>query len=445
MENVMILSWNWVILTDFASFKPTYLPEDNPAEFTYFFDTSGRRTCYIAPERFKTRTITEANNQGLTSSMIPDEAGEEAEFAHSGDLAPSMDIFSAGCVLIELFTEGTVPFNFAQLLSYRAGEYDPIKVLDKIENEEVRQMLSTMIQKDPGTRKSANEHLCEQRGKVFPDYFYTFLQSYMQIFSTDPQMTSDQKIVKIHENLDVLIRNVDNNEVDVQGLTLICGLVTSNVRSLKFSGAKIKATEILSELAKKLSSEVILDRILPFVITLLADKFSSVRIAAFNCITDCAQAVEQVPLSDANIFPEYILPSLVDLCHDKNDLVRLAFASRISEVAQQAVRFLDLVMLSGINADYPMPSYDTELNALHDLFGKMVSDLLTDNANSVKQALMEHSVAKLAVFFGKLKANDVILSHMITFLNDKEDHQLRLSFYENIVGVAAFVGKQIIF
>ena len=40
MENVMISSWNWVILTDFASFKPTYLPEDNPAEFSYFFDTS---------------------------------------------------------------------------------------------------------------------------------------------------------------------------------------------------------------------------------------------------------------------------------------------------------------------------------------------------------------------------------------------------------------------
>ena len=64
---------------------------------------------------------------------------------------------------------------------------------------------------------------------------------------------------------------------------------------------------------------------------------------------------------------------------------------------------------------------------------------------SVKQALMEHSVTKLAVFFGKQKANDVILSHMITFLNDKEDPQLRLSFYENIVGVAAFVGKKMKF
>ena len=153
-------------------------------------------------------------------------------------------------------------------------------------------MLSTMIQKDPQARKTANEHLCEQvlmyintifsrkknlkflvfcyiffqRAKVFPDYFYTFLQSYMQIFSTDPHMTSDQKITKIHENLDILISNVENNEVDVEGLTLICGLVTANIRSLKFAGAKVKATEILSKLAKKLSSEVILDRILPFVV-----------------------------------------------------------------------------------------------------------------------------------------------------------------------------------
>ena len=127
------------------SFKPTYLPEDNPAEFSYFFDTSRRRTCYIAPERFKTRTITEATNQvlvylqklidfrqtglfiiilqALTSSIIPEESttstADEAEFANSGELSASMDIFSAGCVLIELFTEGAVPFNFSQLLAYR--------------------------------------------------------------------------------------------------------------------------------------------------------------------------------------------------------------------------------------------------------------------------------------------------------------------------------------
>ena len=55
LENIMVTSWGWLTLTDFASFKPVLLPEDNPADFSYFFDTSRRRTCYIAPERFVTR------------------------------------------------------------------------------------------------------------------------------------------------------------------------------------------------------------------------------------------------------------------------------------------------------------------------------------------------------------------------------------------------------
>lgn len=48
----MITSWNWVLLTDIASYKPTYLPDDNPADYSFFFDTSRRRLCYIAPERY---------------------------------------------------------------------------------------------------------------------------------------------------------------------------------------------------------------------------------------------------------------------------------------------------------------------------------------------------------------------------------------------------------
>jgi hypothetical protein len=45
-----VTSWSWVYLADFASFKPTFLPADNPADFSFFFDTGGRRRCYIAPE-----------------------------------------------------------------------------------------------------------------------------------------------------------------------------------------------------------------------------------------------------------------------------------------------------------------------------------------------------------------------------------------------------------
>ena len=66
--------------------------------------------------------------------------------------------------------------------------------------------------------------------------------------------------------------------------------------------------------------------------------------------------------------------------------------------------------------------------------------LLTDQQNLVKQTLIESGINKLCMFFGKQKANDVLLSHVITFLNDKDDKQLRGSFFECIIGVAAYIG-----
>lgn len=77
-------SWNWVLLVDFASFKPTFLPEDNPADYSYFFDTSRRRTCYLAPERFIKAFSSDSG------SMFNDTP------CNSDELKSSMDIFSAG-------------------------------------------------------------------------------------------------------------------------------------------------------------------------------------------------------------------------------------------------------------------------------------------------------------------------------------------------------------
>lgn len=37
----------------------------------------------------------------------------------------------------------------------------------------------------------------------------------------------------------------------------------------------------------------------------------------------------------------------------------------------------------------------------------------------MKRLLLENGIAKLCVFFGRQKANDVLLSHLITFQNDK--------------------------
>ena len=42
------------------------------------------------------------------------------------------------CVIAEMFTDGTSPFDLSQLLAYRNGEYSPWKFLEKIDDQNVR-------------------------------------------------------------------------------------------------------------------------------------------------------------------------------------------------------------------------------------------------------------------------------------------------------------------
>lgn len=42
------------------------------------------------------------------------------------------------CALTELFTEGSSPFDLSQLLRYRINDYEPSKVLEKIEDSNIK-------------------------------------------------------------------------------------------------------------------------------------------------------------------------------------------------------------------------------------------------------------------------------------------------------------------
>lgn len=92
----MVTSWTSVLLTDFASFKPTFLQKNNPADFSYFFDTSRRRTCYLAPERFIDTKTAEVINTANTE--LPDSMDLGLMKDHVSELTSKMDIFSLGLV-----------------------------------------------------------------------------------------------------------------------------------------------------------------------------------------------------------------------------------------------------------------------------------------------------------------------------------------------------------
>ncbi|XP_058442985.1 phosphoinositide 3-kinase regulatory subunit 4 [Malaya genurostris] len=459
LENIMITSWNWILLSDFASFKPTFLPEDNPADYSFFFDTSRRRTCYIAPERFVKSASGETLPQKADVSLVGDGP------CYTGNLQSEMDIFSAGCALLELWTEGTAPFEFSQLLAYRRGEVELVnKHLECIENDRLKSLLQSMLNLDPKKRKSAELYLDQERGKLFPEYFYSFLQSYLQMFSTIPIVPPDEKITRLHSDIDQIIEIVtekknrpssqESEEVTPElantedcklqsegdGLILITAVVSSCIRGLKFCSSKLASLEIFRKLAANTTSETILDRILPYILHLAQDSAPRVRVRALDSLTSCLGLVKNLSRSDANVFPDYILPAIAPLATDPCTIVRVEYARNIATLAETAVGFLEQSQFSCSAENHAPPHYETELSALHEMLHQSVLSLLTDSQPIVKQMLMESGINKLCVFFGRQKANDVILSHMITFLNDKEDKSLRGSFFDCIVGVAAFVG-----
>ncbi|XP_060807127.1 phosphoinositide 3-kinase regulatory subunit 4 [Amyelois transitella] len=486
LENIMVTSWLWVLLTDIASFKPTFLPDDNPADFSYFFDTSRRRLCYVAPERFvrapdpNIRPAADDKSGGLLLSESPCKVGE---------LVPSMDIFSAGCALLELWNDGTPALDLPGLLCYRNGEDRPSTMtLPEGHDPRLRNLLHSMTERNPRDRKSAELYLDEARGNLFPEYFYSFLQSYMLIFSAQPILPADEKILRIHQDIKNIIKiftqpsdtknykdlveeatvkqtgietlqkdgfkvmslnttdddeeeeEIVNVQQDSEGLILITSLVTSCIRGLHHCTSKLYALEILQLLCENSSSETILDRILPYIIHLSHDSLSRVRAAGVQAATRCVRLARSLPPADCNVFPEYVLPELAPRATDPALAVRIAYANNIAKLAETAVRFLDQTQ-NMVDKEAAKINYETELSALHEMVRSTVSYLLTDSQAVVKRALVDNGITKLCIFFGKQKANDVILSHMVTFLNDKEEVALRGCFFDRVVGVASYVGQ----
>ncbi|CAG8933461.1 unnamed protein product [Penicillium salamii] len=486
-ENVLVTAWNWLYLSDFSSsFKPTFLPEDNPADFSFFFDISGRRTCYLAPERFSV-------------------AGEEPS---GSGVNWAMDIFSAGCVIAELFLESPI-FNLSQMYKYRKGEYSPVhSQLAKIEDPDIRDLILHMIQLEPESRYSADEYLNFWKGKAFPEYFYSFLHQYMSLM-TDPSSgrpdagadpnnrgEADERIERVYLDFDKIsyflgsttrgvgggsgipIPNLTGNALPVkldqprgevststhsqpdEGALIFLTLVVSNLRNTGKASARIKACDILLAFAERLSDEARLDRVLPHIMILLTDRTDTVKVAAIRTLTQLLEMVQVVSPVNAYLFSEYIFPRLQPFVatssNNPNAMVRAAYASCIASLAQSSLRFLD--MIQALRSDTRLAAlipvgfeprwseeatyhnlYDVARVDLLEYFEAHTKALLTDTDASVRRAFLG-SVSSLCVFFGNLKANEVVLSHLNTYLNDP-DWILKCAFFEAVIGVAAYVGS----
>ena len=482
-ENVLVTSWGWVYLTDFSSaFKPVYLPEDNPADFTFYFDTTSRRTCYLAPERFVA--------QGRQSSD-PDA------------VQWNMDIFSLGCVLAELFTESPT-FTLSQLFKYRKREYDPaIALLSKIDDSHVRALISSMIRLDPEERWHAQDYLDEYKNKAFPLYFYQHLHTLTQevtetssgrkatIAPDSNNGEADDRIDRIYHDFEMLSVSLGYEElpaprgdqkqvqplfplqVDLpnsrhlataasqsqseDGTFILLNVVTASLRSTARATSRIRACELLLAFAERLPDEAKLDRVLPYIMPLLEDTNEMVLVAALRTMTQLLALVTVASPVNSLLFTQYIFPRLLTFTKSpsfrNNNIVRATYAACLASLSETATRFLD--MIQALRADGSLPSADagteddgsgpfaldafdaTRLELIEQFEGQ-TKIFLVDPDNSVRRAFLS-SVTSLCVFFGETKASDVILSHLNTYLNDP-DWTLKCAFFKTIVGVAVYIG-----
>ena len=499
-ENLMVTSWNWLYLTDFTgSFKPKHLNETNPANFSYYFDQSGRRTCYIAPERFVPKD--DLVNDGFV-----------------GRLTWSMDVFSAGCVIAEMFLEAPI-FSLSQLYKYRRGEFDPvISHLSRIPDQGLREMLSSMIHLDPEKRYSAEQTLDFYKGKVFPEYFYSFLHQYMELI-TDPSGgrapvsgayknlgEADDRIDRVYYDFDKISYflgyheskastqvarftprlglglfpvhlNIPNNErlvstgpqpLNDDGSLIFLTLIAGSLRNTARAASKIRACDILLAFSERLTDEAKLDRVLPYLMTLLYDDVDLVAISALRTVTQILALVTVITPVNAHVFPEYIMPRMQVFLsgasrqpimgkerREPSALVRATYASCLGSLAIAAKKFLELAAI--MRAEGSISTVDPELEAgsesgaaydglfdnaqgeLVDLFEAHAKALVEDPDASVRRAFLS-SVPELCMFFGSAESNDILLTHLNTYLNDR-DWMLKCAFFDTIVGIAAFLGS----
>jgi phosphoinositide-3-kinase, regulatory subunit 4 len=487
-----VTSWNWLYLSDFSSsFKPVTLPDDNPSDFSYYFDISGRRTCYLAPERF-------------LAPGVPADGNEQITWA--------MDVFSAGCVIAELFLEAPI-FSLSQLYRYRRGEYDPaISHLSRIPDKDLREMISHMIHLNPEQRNTAEDTLQLYKGKIFPDYFYSFLHQYMELI-TDPSSgqapvsgatknlgEADDRIDRVYYDFDKIsyfLGHRDDKEISKQkppvlprlglrhfplrlnipnkehyvleddspptsddGILIFLTLIVASLRNTARATSKIRACDVLLAISERLTDNSKLDRVLPYLMALLNDKSELVVMTAVRTITQLVSMVKSVSPINVHVFMTYIIPRINILffrpLEPAPSIVRATYASCLGTLALTALRYLEMAAPvktdssatktdpeiesnDGLKAGLDDSLYDRARDELLEAIEAQTKTLIEDPDPSVRRAFLS-SVPELCLVFGPSDTYDIIVTHLNTYLNDS-DWMLKCAFFDTMVGLSVFLGS----
>lgn len=499
-ENLLVTGANWVVLTDFSQHtKPVFLPDDNPSEFVFYFDSSARRSCYVAPERFYLKKPPE-----------------------SAKLTDSMDLFSLGCVIAELYLDGEPTFTLSDLYRYKRNDFQPN--LAGILDLNIRQMVKDLLSIDPNERPLASLLLKEYRESCFPAYFYDYLYDFMyEMNSTenfpvsednlDNYSPSDLRIDQIYETFssaskafEYTYENSTESEFgpkfpalrlglkgipedytiqpsaqligtypEDNGALIVLDLICSLLASTKRPESRVKAIELILAYSERISDSEKLDRLLPYLCSLIddflddssihveepsmhsinfaADSKYSTRVASTSllAVTSLLATCSSINALNALTFPEYLNPRLKSIAYfncpsyDEATYIKstlatcLPYLARISEkFAAYSRAFNNDIGKTPNGENGEVGQYEIPRSRSETDFKDIAEALLIDRSVNLRIALV-NNILPLCQYFGVDKTNDIILPHLITYLNDS-NCQLRLAFLSSIMDIGYFIG-----
>ncbi|KAF1765267.1 hypothetical protein GCK72_005219 [Caenorhabditis remanei] len=451
-QNVLISSTDWLQITDFAPFKPCFLTHDNPSSFTFFFDTSRRQSCYIAPERF------------ISATEYDEKLKDGQEEWLFGSLTPKMDMFSAGCIVFELLCDRP-PFTYSSLCEYRSmNDNDAANMLLRLVQDvpvPYRALLRLLLNRDPSFRISANAVLTGAALK-FPHILESFLFRYLDRFrplygastSTDPStddfsqalefsyLEPDDIISKLKREKQLWWARLSESEESKSFAFLFVSLITANLRALRTIQAKTDAIRMLVELSTISDSRVAIDRILPYFVHLWSDPETQVRATAVTAAAELLNPIQPKTYEESLVFVDYLFPMLNSMSNDSVDCpqhVLFAIATSLGQFADTAYRFYTV----GREIRQATP-YDDEVSTTGDpqqnddagalLHGvSAMFSALCSKDPMVKRCLVESkSLILLYHFFIKIGNDDTLLRFLCTFLNAKTEWRLRAAFFDSL-------------
>lgn len=234
---------------------------------------------------------------------------------------------------------------------------------------------------------------------------------------------------------------------------------------------------LLARLGLKCSDDIILQRITPLLIHAIDDVVVFVRVTALRSLRTVLTAVRTFSSFESNIFPQYIFPAISRLAKDPEVIVRIAFAESIVRFGETAKRFLDREHMMAQNkviaelqsstsesndkdvspgvvfVDF---SYDTKLKALHEQISRWIRELVVDvgsldhrrgsglssHGSIIKRTLLV-DLMRLCVFFGQESTTDMLLTQLLTFLNDQVRSYLILNFFNRYFQKNNFISFRI--